>query len=286
MSETLLGYTEAFGAEPSDPDIRDYKIAKESIQTEFPETFELKMPQVKNQGSVGSCVAHSIALVAEYFNNKQHGTTDLLSVGYIYGNRVFPMSKSKGMVTRFAISNFCADGTPTAEEFPEHCEVPEIIDFVTAQKDSLEVSARRCRFTSYIKVSKENEIKTALMDGNPVIVAVDWCNGMRVNKETGLIETTDNTVAGGHAIVIYGWDKNGWKFQNSWGGYWGINGCAVWPYGRKIREHYAIIDESTSLLNIEKPFKTNNKFVKFCIKLFNRAFCLGYRIGYKIKNKH
>ena len=31
MSETLFGYTEAFGAEPSDPDIRDYKIAKESI---------------------------------------------------------------------------------------------------------------------------------------------------------------------------------------------------------------------------------------------------------------
>lgn len=64
----LETYIVAFGAEPSDPDIRDYKIAKNSLKSEFPERFELEMPKVKNQGSIGSCVAHSIALVAEYFN--------------------------------------------------------------------------------------------------------------------------------------------------------------------------------------------------------------------------
>lgn len=284
MSETLFGYTEAFGAEPSDPDIRDYKIAKESLKTEFPERFELEMPKVKNQGSVGSCVAHSIALVAEYFNKRQHNDDTELSVGYIYGNRVFPMSDTKGMVTRFAISNFCADGTPSKEAFPDHCEVPEIIKLVEAKKDELHDIATNCRFTSYLNVKTEAEMKTALMDGNPIIAAVDWYGDIIVNKDD-VVESKLKVKAGGHAIVIYGWDENGWKFQNSWGPYWGKDGRATWPYDYKIREHYAIVDLDDSELIIQKPFKAKTKLGRFIVRLFNKAFAWGYQLGMKIKNK-
>jgi C1A family cysteine protease len=34
----------------------------------FPKEFELKLRGVKGQGSVGSCVAHSLASVIEYYN--------------------------------------------------------------------------------------------------------------------------------------------------------------------------------------------------------------------------
>lgn len=270
----------ACGAGFSNPDLRDYRISKTSIGVEFPEEFELTMPSVKNQGNIGSCVAHSICLVAEYFNKIQYGIDNQLSVGYVYGNRVPPLNKNKGMITRYAIANFCADGTPLAKDFPLHCEVPEIIEEVEKVKDSLHDKARQFRFTSYVKTAKPEEIKTALLDGNPVIIAVDWYKDIKIKD--GIIISENKESDGGHAIVIYGWDKNGWKIQNSWSGFWGNHGCAVWPYSYKIREAYAIIDIESSALDIEKPHKAKTKFGRWCIKAANIIYSFFYSIKYKL----
>ena len=270
------------GAVHSNPDIRDYKIAKKSLQTEFPAEFELEMPPVKNQGSVGSCVAHSIALVAEYFNKIQHNIDNEISVGYIYGNRVPPLGSGAGMVTRYAISNFCADGAPFVSDFPLHCEVPDIIAAVEEKKDQLHNTARQFRFTSYVKVVKEEEIKTALINGSPVIVAVDWQKDMKVKD--GKFNSSWQEKDGGHAMVICGWDKDGWIIQNSWGVFWGNGGVATWPYDYPVRELYAIIDTETTPLNIKKPFAAKTQFGKWCVRIANKVYCFFYKIGYKIKN--
>lgn len=276
-------FIETLGAKSSDPDLRDYKIATASLMTEFPEEFELDlMPPVKNQGFVGSCVAHSIATVAEYYNKRQHDIDNELSVGYIYGNRVWPLNTTSGMITRFAISNFCADGTPYFSDFPLHCEVPAIIEEVARQKDSLHDKARLCRFTSYVNVSTEQEMKTALMDGNPIIIAVDWYANTKVKN--GKVQSDRKEKTGGHAMVIYGWDKDGWKIQNSWGIFWGDGGKAIWPYEYKIRESYAIIDTEDTHLDIDKPFSTDSKFGKWCIRVLNKIYSIIYSIHYKLKH--
>lgn len=282
MMDETKQFIEALGAEFSPPDLRDYKIAKASIGAEFPEEFELDMPPVKNQGSVGSCVAHAIATTAEYFNLRQHNLDTELSVGYIYGNRVFPLGNGSGMVTRYAISNFCADGTPFFTDFPLHCEVPDIIAAVKAKKDDLHDKASKFRFTSYDSVSKEKEMKTALMDGNPIIIAVDWYSDMKVKD--GKFNTSKKKKTGGHAMVIYGWDKDGWKVQNSWGPFWGNNGTAVWPYDYKLRECYAIIDTEDTHLDIDKPHSAKTKFGKWCIRIGNKIYAFFYKIYYKIKH--
>ena len=273
---------EALGAEASAPDLRDYKIAKASLASEFPECFELEMPPVKNQGSVGSCVAHSIALVAEYFNKVQHNIDNELSVGYIYGNRVFPLNTIKGMVTRYAISNFCADGTPFLSDFPLHCEVPDIIEAVEKVKSELHDSASRFRFTSYVSATKEKEMKTALMDGNPIIFTVDWYDDMKVKD--GKFNSSFKTKTGGHAMVIYGWNEEGWLVQNSWGIFWGNLGKAVWPYDYKFKESFAIIDTEDTHLDIKKPWTAKTKFGKWCVRVCNKIYCWFYKIFYKIKN--
>lgn len=275
--EEIKNYIEAFGAEMSDPDIRDYRIATASLETDFPEEFELSMPPVKNQGSVGSCVAQSIALAAEYYNKAQYNSDDKISVGFIYGNRVPPLGKKQGMITRYAIANYCAEGAPLEKEFPLHCEVPEIIEAVEAQKDSFYESAQKYRFASYIKTATEQEIKTALMKGYPVIIAVDWQKDMYY-RNGQFYSTFLYGKSGGHAMVIYGWTKNGYKVQNSWGEDWGNKGTAIWPYLYRIREAYSIIDADDTTLIIKKPFATNNKFTKFCVKLLNRFYCLWYKL--------
>lgn len=227
-------------------------------------------------------MAHAIATTVEYYNHLQHDIDEEISVGFIYGNRVPPLGKGAGMVTRYAISNFCADGAPFLKDFPLHCEVPEIIKAVDQAKDSLEDRAYPQRFTSYIKISSEKEYKTALMNGCPIIITVDWQKDMVVKNGQVFSQWKDKS--GGHALVIYGWDKNGWKIQNSWGTFWGSCGRAVWPYSYPIKEAFTIIDNETTPLDIEKPFSSNSKFIKWCVKLFNRCYCLVYRIWYKIKN--
>ena len=274
-----LNFQAVFGAAFSDPDLRDYKIAKTSLQTEFPESFALDMPPVKNQGSVSSCVAHAITLVAEYFANVQHDMSDTqLSVGYIYGNRTLLTGTSEGMCTRFAIANFCADGTPLLTDFPLHCEVPEIIDAVKAKKEELHEIATQFRFTSYLKATSEQEIKTALMNGSPLVIAVNWQKDMKVVN--GIMTSEWKEKTGGHAMVLYGWTPEGWLIQNSWGEKWGTNGTVIWPYDYPIRESYVIIDTEDTPLEIKKPYKAKTKFGKWLVRVLNKVYCWGYKLYY------
>ena len=57
-----------FGAMPPKIDKRDYKLACAQAKVEYPEEFYLEMGEVKDQGSVSSCVAHGAAEIIEYFN--------------------------------------------------------------------------------------------------------------------------------------------------------------------------------------------------------------------------
>lgn len=270
----------ALGAIFSPPDLRDYRIAATSIPTEFPEEFTLEMPAVHDQGSVGSCVAHSISLVAEYYNQQQYNIAKPLSAGYIYGNRTLLTGTGSGMITRYAISNFCADGTPYQVDFPDHYEVPEIIEAVKARKDELHDMAAQFRFTAYIKLDSEEEMKAALMAGTPIIIAVDWQKDM-CYKNGKFFSTYLYGKSGGHAMVIYGWNKDGWMVQNSWGDNWGNKGSAIWPYYYRIREKYAIIDEETSPLIIDKPYANANWFTRMLIRGANKIYAFFYNLTHK-----
>lgn len=275
-------YIETLGAEFSAPDIRDYRIDGSSLLTEFPETFELEMPPAKNQWTVGSCVAQSLALIAEYYNKIQHGIDNEISVGYIYGNRVPPLNTTPGMVLRYAVETFCKEGAPFWSEFPIHMEVPDIIQAVEKEKPNLAQSALQSRPTAYLKVATDQEIKTALMKGIPIVFAVTWYKNTKVRD--GIIQCDFKEASGGHAMVLYGWDENGWKIQNSWGDYWGKEGRAILPYDYSIREAYIIFDTDTTPINIKKPFKTKNKILNKAVRICNNIFSIFYSLYYKFTN--
>jgi C1A family cysteine protease len=270
---------EVCGALISPPDIRDYRFA--ATASNLPDTFELTMPAVKNQGSVGSCVAHSIALVMEFYNKKQHKQDIQMSVGYIYGNRVSTDYRGSGMYTKDAIKDACVEGNVPYELFPFNEEVPSIFDMVEREKEELSPKALPFRLTSYIKVVSKDEIKTALYNGYPVVFSIKWYKDTKVKN--GVLTTTKRETSGSHCMVIYGWDERGWKFQNSWGKSWGNGGRAILPYDFEIVQAYSVIDELVGDIDIKKPFKTESKFGKWLIGLVNKISAVVYRIKYKIK---
>ena len=77
------GYTMIFGCKPSPKDLRDYKIANLSQRNiTYPEHFILdNLPQIKNQTTVNSCVAHAMSSILEYHDKSVH----TLSTNFIYG---------------------------------------------------------------------------------------------------------------------------------------------------------------------------------------------------------
>lgn len=265
-----MEYIESFGALFSPRDVRDYRLSYASPTTKLPKTFELKMPNVKNQGEVNSCVAHSISTIIEYFNQTQEHRNEEMSVGYIYGNRASCSHHGPGMYLRDALSNACKYGDVAKRLFPYNQEVPEIITKFNTVSSSLFEKGEPNRFTSYYRLYNEREIKTSLMKNGPVAFGMKWYDDIKVVD--GVITTKQESSAyGGHCMVIYGWDERGWKIQNSWGIWWGNRGRAILPYDIEIMESWGIIDTLTNPdINIKKPY--NNDCAKIAAKIMNAVY--------------
>jgi hypothetical protein len=262
------------GALFSKPDVRDY-VAKTTL-SEFPKEFELEMPKVKNQKQVGSCVAHSLSTVVEYFNQKETGEYEEMSTGYIYGNRRLTLYKGKGMYTRDAIHTVSKYGDVPDYHFPINVEVPKAIEKFESKVDEIEKNGYFFKFAEYFKLKDEKSIKTSIMENGPVVFAMPWYDDIVVNN--GVMETkcVKTAKTGGHCMVIYGWNETGWKVQNSWGKLWGKKGRVVIPYDVTFNEVWGIKDASAdSSLVLSKPFKT--KFGKFIAKILNKILLLFYR---------
>ena len=236
-------YIEAFGAIESKIDVRDYQVACAAApNVELPEVFELKMRAVKNQHSVSSCVAHALAAVVEYFNFMQEKTDTTMSTEFIYGNRINHIYTDKGMIIRDALENLRKYGTCPNSSMPGNIEVPEAIRRFNQDALGVIPAAYPNRITNYCSLYKKNDMKLWLMTKGPIVFSVKWYENywLTVNNELHFDEKSEPS--GCHCMVIYGWNKEGWLFQNSWGNTWGDGGRAVYPYDATIREAWGVED--------------------------------------------
>lgn len=236
-------YIEAFGAIESKIDVRDYQVACAAApNVELPEVFELNMRAVKNQYSVSSCVAHALAAVVEYFNFMQEKTDTMMSTEFIYGNRINHTYTDKGMFIRDALENLRKYGTCPNSSMPGNIEVPEAIRRFNQDALGVIPAAYPNRITNYCSLYKKNDMKLWLMTKGPIVFSIKWYENywLTVNNELHFDEKSEPS--GCHCMVIYGWNKEGWLFQNSWGNTWGDGGRAVYPYDATIREAWGVED--------------------------------------------
>lgn len=267
----------AMGALDSKVDLRDYSYEPEiALAAELPDEFSLWTPPIKNQGSVGSCVAHTAAEIEEYFNHVEGKKHVDLSVGYIYGCRY--AYKGQGMYLRDALKTLCNKGTVEHQEFPYNKEVPDMIILFEEQNQIGWVTDWFNRITSYFRIYGEGEdlkdkVKRCLMNNGPVMMSVPWYSDFKVVN--GIITSPSNFECskGGHCILLYGWNKDGWLIQNSWGKDWGNGGRAIYPYDYPTKEFWGVTDTDSGDIKKKEYNQVSNiiiKIINAIVNLFNK----------------
>lgn len=253
------------GCLPDKLDIRDYKLKKGlSMAVAYPESFECQRgPYIKSQGSVGSCVAHATSEVLEA-HNPNGGK---ISTNFTYGiHKKLYGTLGPGMYCRDACKIAHEYGVPNYEYCAGNTEVTQvyaIAEEAFAKPEVLENAAKN-RIDSFAKLRTVNDIKYALMNYGPVLASITWYSK---NKVVNGILQKDGEKDGGHAIMIYGWNQNGFLMQNSWGLYWGVKGCCVIPYDYQLTDAYSFVPASSMDSDIIIPAR--NKFVDFVYSIIN-----------------
>lgn len=252
---------------PSPKDLRDYKVAKVARkQVELPTEFQLAPTAIKNQGSVGSCVAHALSSALEASKNINYST------GWIYGYRPESYYQEAGMIPREAMKTIQKIGAVKHKDFPYNIEMQRGKTLVDNSLKKLSPLANEFKIHSYAKISTKQEIKEFLyLNKLPVPFAIDTYNGMLIDENNNIIvpDFDKDECTGGHMMLVIGWNEKGFIIQNSWGKDWGNNGLAILPYDYPIDEAWGITistsDQSEQPVIVKPKFYWIRKIIQLII---------------------
>jgi hypothetical protein len=249
------------GALKTPKDFRDYK-PKIVSNKRYPQDFQLSTSTIKNQGWVGSCVAHSLSSFLEHEYNENFST------GFIYGYRPATYFMGSGMMPRDAMNTLLKIGDCKNVDYNVNEEMPRAADNVNAKLEDLLPKCEPFKVHSYSRIYTEKQIKDVLLEGTTVPVSIPVYNNLEYNKDY-VITDIAGIPEGYHMILIYGWNEKGWLFQNSWGKTWGKNGTAILPFAHNIDSAWAI-DTSANNIYTHKPIF--GRLLQIIINLIQNLF--------------
>lgn len=277
-------FTGTLGAVKPTKDIRDYKLHfLSSNDSDIPESFELPIPKViKDQGANGICANASWSYIQEHLNELKTNSFVELSPTYIYAHKSDPTCS--GMELREVLQLATKIGLCENSLFPYIQDVPDIInDLNNSDQSKLDENAAQYKPLQYVKLDTDVDVKRAMMKYGYIYGGIEWFedNGYssidNPNSTYGydvLINEGTQSV-GYHALIRYGWDKNGWKGCNTWGS-WAKDGLAIFDYNYQFLESWGVIGEilepdqksnPTPIPVIIKP--SDNVIYQFIAKIVN-----------------
>ncbi len=286
--------TFSLGAIPSPHDSRDYVVTASAPQAYKP-TMLSPLPETKDQGSTGSCVAHAASSV------KEHYVGYPCSTEFLYGLRFKGYWQGAGMYMRDVLNTLTKYGECSYEECPGNVEMPQAKTNIMGVADSNQwlpfgfteedestwtpilkkwlgkASPRKIK--SYARCMTADAIKTAFDNEWPIIFVIG-INNYYPDPKTFIFRPNGDS-AGLHAVSGWGWDYvNGEECVhtlNSWGKKWGDNGWCWMTFEEVLRkgEVFAIADVKQhkdirrTLKLIPKPRMTGED-VKLAQTLLNK----------------
>ena len=210
-----------FGVLNEVPSVRTYEYGAVygNADADLPKSFILpdaRLPKVGDQGSIGACVAFAIAGILSAFHQAEFDEKTEFSEGFIYGYNRDDVSRYCGMYPQKTLDYMMKRGSVPKKYYNKLYEMPKMRDVLLEDDniDTLAGIAEKYRIKGYAGFLKgeKTEIKQAIYDNMCPILGV-----------------SDKYFGGPHAIMIVGWDEDGFIIQNSWGEDWGSKGRKTIP---------------------------------------------------------
>jgi hypothetical protein len=210
-------------------DSRDYLHVK-LPPPKIPDSFSLIefLPEVRDQGRVGSCVGFGIGGNLTGLAKKLGTFLEWFSPTWIYNGARFlegTLTQDSGAYPRDALEWIKKNGCLLESLWPYD---PQRLD-KSAPPSSLIPEAQKRPILEYYRVTSGVEgICSAIASGYFVSIGTPWFNKWMETEKGGILAEIheDDIEAGGHETFLYGYNKTQGYFYgiNSWGKDWGING--------------------------------------------------------------
>lgn len=216
------------------PSVRtyDYNSVFGTAEYELPKEFMLPkecMSDVLNQKRINACAAFVMAGIAQVKHRKEHGEDEQFSPGVFYALHRTEEANYQGMNPDSALKIWCKYGSVPKRFYNEIYEMPEMREKFKANANFEWILklAEKYKIEGFIGFLKSNyeDMKRAIYEYQTPLFAV-------ANKGFG----------SPHAIMLVGWNEDGFIIQNSWGEEWGSEGYGTYPLS-VASYAYLIIDE-------------------------------------------
>ena len=252
-----MDQTFSLGWLPQLPDIRDYTVdhpeiaallAKTPLKstTALPTTVDLRQwcSPIENQGSIGSCTAHTAVGLMEYFERKTYGKYVDASRLFVYKTtrKLMHRTGDVGGYLRVAMRALVMFGAPPEEFYPydvaKFDEEPPAFCYALAANYKA-IKYFRLDPLGSTKANVLNQIKTFAAAGMPSMFGFSiYQSAYSATGGKIPFPTTGDSLVGGHAVNVVGYDDSlqigsttgAFLIRNSWGTSWGMSGYGWLPY--------------------------------------------------------
>ena len=188
--------------------------------------FVNKMPPVRDQGQVGSCVAFASTTIQSYMK----AANAPLSSRFVYYETLKAENRlgQTGLQPRDAAQTFLTLGAPPESDCPYGDAPSELTDQTPCESPPVMQDATKYKIASYAACTSLDDVELALSKGIPVLLAIPTFSNWDDNAgfdNTGIVPPPVGQQTDGHGIACCGYDKTKGQlyFENSWGLQWAPN---------------------------------------------------------------
>jgi hypothetical protein len=196
-------------------------------------SLEAGFPKARSQGEKGSCAAFATSYAKSFriyqaTGNKGLAEDFLQSPAFVYSARSYQCEK--GITIEDALSFLKNEGTVSWSDFPY--DDKSCPDWRSVRQKAGNKSSNAFRLSPN-GIEALRQIKEAVVDGNPVILAIEACSEFVDGAKSGYImQAGSDGACPLHAILAIGFDNDigAIQIRNSWGEDWGSHGSAWMSY--------------------------------------------------------
>jgi C1A family cysteine protease len=233
-----------YGWKPSLPDLRDHIADASDLPILDEVDPRADLPDVFDQGHLGSCTANAVAAAVEYdakLNGTDPGFLSRLWI-YYYERKLegAPADKDTGAFGRDGLKVCNKMGVPLEKDWPY-----EITQFSVQPPASLDAEAAQHKISNYRVVPRNLDSMKAVLSNKQTIAfgftVYESFESTEVAK-TGIVPmpTREEKTLGGHEVLLVGYLKDEPNYglvRNSWGADWALQGYFLMPWTYLLDAH-------------------------------------------------